>query len=147
MNIDDISQLIDRFLDGTTTLEEERRLYKFFHSPNIPAGLEEYRTMFIGYSQLDHLDTPCPQPFPSRQSSRWLRPLSIASSAAAVIIIAITLFIPHETTHPYILHSNGHTITDENIVMDNMENTMSQLFSDYQDNDLEQQMNKLLTPE
>lgn len=147
MNINDIPKLIDSFLDGTTTLEEERRLYQFFQEPDIPAELEEYRSMFIGYSQLDHLDTPCHQPSAPPLAPRWLRTLSIASSAAAAIIIALVLLIPHDTSQPYILYSNGRTITDESIVMDNMENTMNQLFSDYQDNDLELQMNKLLTSE
>ena len=147
MNINDIPTLIASFLDGTTTLEEERRLYQFFQEPDIPAELEEYRSMFIGYSQLDHLDTPCHQPSAPPLAPHWLRTLSIASSAAAAIIIALVLLIPHDTSQPYILYSNGRTITDESIVMDNMENTMNQLFSDYQDNDLELQMNKLLTSE
>lgn len=49
---DEIKILVERFFDGTTSLDEENRLYAFFASDGVPPELEEYREMFCGFSLL-----------------------------------------------------------------------------------------------
>lgn len=48
----DIHTLVARFLDGETTLEEERKLYAFFQREDVPADLKEYQEMFRGFAAL-----------------------------------------------------------------------------------------------
>lgn len=52
MKQQDIHQLIERFLDAETTLEEETLLYEFFSQDVIPSELEPYREMFIDLGSL-----------------------------------------------------------------------------------------------
>lgn len=47
-----IRKLIQRFFDGETTLAEERLLYDFFASDNVPNELAEYKEMFAGYAAI-----------------------------------------------------------------------------------------------
>ena len=52
----DIQVLIERFLEGETSLQEERRLYSYFQNENIAPELQEYKEMFLsfGFSQNRH---------------------------------------------------------------------------------------------
>lgn len=48
----DIQKLIDKFMDGTSTLEEERRLEEYFlKERDIPEKLEPYREMFAYFDR------------------------------------------------------------------------------------------------
>ena len=47
----EIQKIIDKFMDGTSTLEEERRLEEYFRKEkNIPEKLEPYREMFAYFT-------------------------------------------------------------------------------------------------
>ena len=43
---DDIKGLLAKFMDGTTTLEEEDALARYFRGENVPQEWEDYRLMF-----------------------------------------------------------------------------------------------------
>ena len=47
-----IKELVDRFLQAETTLEEEERLYEFFQKDTLPEDLMQYKEMFMAYSVL-----------------------------------------------------------------------------------------------
>lgn len=47
-----IRELVDRFLQAETTLEEEERLYEFFQKDTLPEDLIQYKEMFMAYSVL-----------------------------------------------------------------------------------------------
>ena len=59
MRKEEIQKLIDRYFEGETTLEEERRLYEFFQKDNIPAEFEEYTEMFRDFAAADNAFVPC----------------------------------------------------------------------------------------
>ena len=42
----DIETLLNKYFEGETTCEEERRLRRFFAEGLVPEHLEEYRPMF-----------------------------------------------------------------------------------------------------
>ncbi len=48
-DVNDIRILIGRFLDGETSLAEEKRLYEYFSSGEVADGLECYAPMFGWY--------------------------------------------------------------------------------------------------
>ncbi len=46
MNYQYIEQLLDRYWEGTTTLEEEQILRSFFSQPDIPENMKQYAPLF-----------------------------------------------------------------------------------------------------
>ena len=44
-----IEEYIDRFLEGETTNDEERAIYRFFREEKVPVHLQEYAPMFAWY--------------------------------------------------------------------------------------------------
>ncbi len=88
---DEIKILVERFFDGTTSLDEENRLYAFFASDDVPPELEEYREMFCGFAllaspqaaALSYTEEPYLVP---RRRLTVLRRVSVAAAAAVLIV-------------------------------------------------------------
>ena len=94
----DIHTLVARFLDGETTLEEERKLYAFFQREDVPADLKEYQEMFRGFAAL------APQQADEKRTARkmplWGRVASMAAACFLVVsLIGYTLY-QYETSSP-----------------------------------------------
>lgn len=94
----DIHTLVARFLDGETTLEEERKLYAFFQREDVPADLKEYQEMFRGFAAL------APQQADEKRTARkmplWVRVASMAAACFLVVsLIGYTLY-QYETSSP-----------------------------------------------
>lgn len=96
-----IGELVERFFEGETTLDEERWLYRFFASGDIPAGLERYRDVFRGFGAVDGMacgvlpgaqdaagETP-PEPPIRVRRRHFRRVLRAVGIAAAVSVIAM----------------------------------------------------------
>ena len=92
-----IQNLLDKYMDGTTSNEEEATLRKYFeeHSNDIPEEWESYRALFsyIGFEQMnlsqilkeeekeiDKKEASC---------SRWLKYFGTSVAAAAIIAFLI----------------------------------------------------------
>ena len=58
---DYIAKLLDKYMDGTSTLEEEDILADYFHRGNVPEEWEDYRQLF---SEIEAMK-------PKRQKRRW----------------------------------------------------------------------------
>ena len=96
-----IQDLLDKFMNGLTTLEEEAALGDYFRTHEVPQEWEDYRQMF-GYfdrGMEGELITPQAQeqPFMRLMGRRWW---GIAAAAAiAALIIGTTMFYhPTSTT-------------------------------------------------
>lgn len=97
-NIDDMKRLIERYMDGETTIEEQDLLSGFFRSSDVPDELKPYQRMF------EMLETPMAEPTDEevdafalangvdvRKKARLLPLLlKIASVAAVIAIVFIT---------------------------------------------------------
>ena len=55
MKQQDIHNLIERFLDAETTLQEEQMLMEYFRGEDIPEDLMQYREMFLDYGEVASL--------------------------------------------------------------------------------------------
>ena len=77
-----IEELLDKFMAGTSTLEEEDILNQYFAQANIPAEWEQYRLLFV------ELEAMKPAEKPKRRWIGW----SVA--AAAVVAGVLYLAIP-----------------------------------------------------
>ena len=51
-NINDIKRLIERFLEGDTSLQEEKTLYDYFRNAEVAPELLEYKEMFLAFDQM-----------------------------------------------------------------------------------------------
>ena len=58
MKQQDIHNLIERFLDAETTLQEEQMLMEYFRMEDIPEDLKQYREMFLDYGEIASLQLP-----------------------------------------------------------------------------------------
>lgn len=58
MKQQDIHNLIERFLDAETTLQEEQMLMEYFRGEDIPEELMQYREMFQDYGEVASLLPP-----------------------------------------------------------------------------------------
>lgn len=98
MNDDKISELLQRFMDGLTSLEEEARLADFFRHASDgdkPRGMSDgdwlaYREMF---RQFDEGFDEGSDAAPVRKKAAHLLPLWSRAAAAAVIIVAISALL------------------------------------------------------
>ena len=53
-----IQQLLDRYWQGDTSIEEENNLRQFFIQPNVPDELLQYRALFVYEHDESATDTP-----------------------------------------------------------------------------------------
>ena len=75
-----IAKLLDKYMDGTSTLEEEDVLAHYFHSGNVPEEWEDYRQLF---SEIEAMQ-------PKRQKRRWaFWGVAAAASVAGLLYMAV----------------------------------------------------------
>ena len=73
-----IQSLLDKYMEGTTTLEEEDILHQYFTRSDVPAEWEDYRQLFA------EIDSMRPTEKPSHQWWPW--------SMAAAVVAALVVF-------------------------------------------------------
>ena len=83
-----IQSLLDKYMDGTTTLEEEDILASYFRGHDIPQQWEDYRQLF------EEIEAMKPQPEPHRRWIGW------SAVAAAIVAGILYLAIPSSQTEP-----------------------------------------------
>ena len=94
MNDTNIRQLMERFLNAETTLEEERTLYEYFQGDDIADDLKSYREAFQGFAAVSGIDKPIPQ----KQTPAWVIALRTVTSMAAIFLVGLFFFINGETS-------------------------------------------------
>ena len=100
-----IQDLLDKFMNGLTTLEEEAALADYFRTHEVPEEWEDYRQMF-GYfdrGMEGELITPQAQeqPFMRLMGRRWWG-IAAAAAIAALIVGATVFYHPTSTTQPVV---------------------------------------------
>ncbi len=84
-----IESLLEQFMQGDTTLEQERELSSFFaNSASIPKEWEAYRVMFAYFDAA----MPITEQKPKRNTGRALWTLLAAAAVAAIAIMVAPLF-------------------------------------------------------
>lgn len=100
MNRHEIQQLLDEFLDGMTTVEQEQRLAEYFRSAtDIPSEWEPFRRMF-GWFDNGMQEPLAPIQSGHKRKYRFVTMLSAAASIA--ILIGVFMNMPETSTplHP-----------------------------------------------
>lgn len=88
----DIQQLLERFLNAETTLEEEQTLYAYFQGDDVADNLKPYRKVFQGFAAVQRID----KPVPFVQTPAWVIALRTVTSIAAVFLIGLFVFVNRE---------------------------------------------------
>lgn len=81
-----IQSLLDKYMEGTTTLEEEDILHQYFTRSDVPAEWEDYRMLFAEIDSMRPTEKP---------QSRWW-PWSIAAAVVAALVVFVATQLPIE---------------------------------------------------
>ena len=92
MNETNIRQLMERFLNAETTLEEEQMLYAYFQGENVADDLKPYREAFQGFSAVSGMDKPEQE----SHTPAWVIALRTVTSMAAIFLVGLFIFINGE---------------------------------------------------
>ena len=96
-----IKALLDKFMDGQTTVEEEAMLAEYFRSDDVPAEWEDYRLMFDYFDRGMEGDlVPVEQPRPSLTRQMGHRWWGIAAAACITAAIVATVMLHRPATVP-----------------------------------------------
>ena len=95
-----IQDLLDKFMNGLTTLEEEAALGDYFRTHEVPREWEDYRQMFGYFDRGMEGDLIAPQkqeqPFTRQMGHRWW---GIAAAAAiTALIVSLAVLRPRTST-------------------------------------------------
>ena len=126
---DQARQWLEKFLDGRTSNEEEKALYAFFASDEVPKDLRKYKKMFAWYAGKMQGELP----HRAKTRRKIMRGLSIAASVLllAGIGFGVQKHIEQQKVYEsyegsYILH-NGKKITDIREILPRLQATESQV--------------------
>lgn len=84
---DSIERLLDKYMSGTSTLDEEDLLARYFRESNVPEGWKDYQLLF---QEIEAMKTNRPQKF----SMLWW------TLAAAVVLGIIFVAVPKRSAEP-----------------------------------------------
>ena len=91
-----IQSLLDKYMDGTTTLEEEDALARFFRHQEVPAEWEDYRLLFREIDAMKPVSSEIVEIKPENRRKQWMG----WSAAAAVAAVILYFAIPPKQTEP-----------------------------------------------
>lgn len=95
-----IEALLDKFMDGQTTVEEEAQLADYFRSHDVPAEWEDYRDMFSYFDsgmEGELVPEQTPQPSLTRLVGRRWWGIAAAAAITAVIVTLAVFRAPEST--------------------------------------------------
>lgn len=143
MDRNEVNKLIDRYLEGVTTPEEERRLAYEVSREDAPAEWEPIRLMLGELTLSEYLYD---QKVSKRNRRSWnMRVWSIAASI--VVVAGIGLWLNNRqdsSTDIAIAYVDGQTITDEDRVLAMAEDAVCDIFSN---SDAESSLYEIFNPE
>ena len=111
-----IKDLLDKYMDGTSTLEEEDILANYFRRKDIPQEWEDYRLLF------QEIEAMKPQP---KSNKRWIGWSVAAAIVAGVLYVAVpSQQTIHQQADPLIAQSDTIVQSSENAPIELAPDTM-----------------------
>lgn len=116
-----IESLVDKFLEGRTTNAEERELYEWFATADVPDKWSDLKAMFAWYAAGMPEQKAPEEPKPRITLCRkwWIAAATAAACAAIVVVL-----LPHGNTEPQMRTYNiyeGSYIVEAGIRYDDIE--------------------------
>ena len=122
-----IRTLTDRFFDGDTTPEEEQELYDFYRQEDIPEDLRPHQELFRDLAALTTLSPTVEQ---RQHRSRWW----IAAAAIALLLtVGGTTLYHYQREDECVAYIYGERVTDRDVVLGEMQKTMTAMTADGSD--------------
>lgn len=132
MTRQEITHLLNLFMEGQTTEAEEQQLADYFsHAQDIPLEWQPYRELFLSFASSDYdltdqeLQVLTAEPLPAKRKVRPLYWLGAAAAVAAILLVIGNTMLRNEPTHQTvaktetqeqsthaIISENGNTPTD-----------------------------------
>ena len=144
MNKDEkIKQLIDRFMAGETSLDEECALYRYFSADNVAEELMPLREYFCSFASLSQ-DEAIAQPPRFKLLHLVTRPRFIAAAASIALFLALgsTLLVDRSQNYCEAFVYNKH-VTNTKEVMKVVDETMQDIHQNG-DADVDNQLRSIL---
>lgn len=120
-----IRTLTEKFFDGDTTPEEEQELYEFYRQDDIPEDLRSNRELFRDLSALTTLKPTTNQ----RRHHWWIA----AAAVALLLIVGGTTLYNYQREDECVAYIYGERVTDRDVVLGEMQKTMTALTADGSD--------------
>ena len=136
-NILRIRTLTDRFLEGETTLEEERELYAFYRSEEVPDDLLSLRPLFIG---LEEIQLETPSITPKKKKGDWRKWVMIAASVLVLFLLGGS-FLWQQQQNECVAYVYGERVTDRDLIMQELERSIGTMTEGQ--SDIENQLNDM----
>lgn len=127
-----IRTLTDKFFDGDTTPEEEQELYEYYRQPweQIPDDLRSNCELFRDLAALTTLSPTKLQTAPKHSHrSRWLA----TAAVALVLIVGGTVLYHYQPADECVAYIYGERVTDRDVVLGEMQKTMTAMTADGSD--------------
>jgi hypothetical protein len=129
--------LTERFLEGETTLEEERELYAFYRSEEVPDDLLSLRPLFVG---LEEIQLETPSITPKKKKGDWRKWVMIAASVLVLFLFGGS-FLWQQQQNECVAYVYGERVTDRDLIMQEMERSIGTMTEGQ--NDIENQLNDM----
>ena len=128
MNEQKIHELLQRYFEGASSLDEECELHRYFAGKNISDTLKAYRPLFTFFAEERAIEPPKP-----KAVTRNLRiGLSILTGIAASIAILFLAGVPDMPSDKYIYYVDGQRIFDETAAIAKAEDKLQLLAASMQ---------------
>lgn len=116
MDYNKIENLLNRYLEGNTSLAEEKQLKDFFsENENVPENLQYGKLMFSAFKEEKTLEYKKQLPLPKAKNNKKF--LYISGIAASLIFALFLTFSNIDTDNEKIIYAyyNGKPITDKTL--------------------------------
>lgn len=126
-DVERAERLVSKFFDGSTTLAEEKWLYRLMSRSDLPPGLRRYRPLFAAFGSMDA----------GRRSGKDMaavfRRSVCASAAALALILGVTLYADYREESmlarayggSYVIE-NGRRIDDLRLIRGDIEEALDE---------------------
>lgn len=130
MDKEQAEKLIKKFMDGSTTTDEESALYSYFASGDADDDLAEWKDYFLAFGLLrDTVDeraeeSPTKVVVMERRYQEWHR---IAAAAAVIIVLVVAAMGIYRSQNYCEAYVYGRKVTNEKVVMKEMNATLKEI--------------------
>lgn len=118
MNSKKISYLIERFLNGETTLAEEQTLYDYFQGQEVDKELQTYQEMFRWYANGMPEDVLEKKTRPRKAIVKRMRWTFIGVAASLLILIGIGVWNYQRLQEEYVIYEGSYIVRDGKKITD-----------------------------
>lgn len=84
-----VRRQVERFMDGETTLAEERQLYADLARADVPTDLQTFAPMFAGFAAIAANPEPAAPAQPRRRAPRRLLRMAVGAAAMLAVVESV----------------------------------------------------------